>query len=93
MEENPDRNPEGSPIIWDEVVLDAVRAEADITLFLNTDVRELETGEVDGERIVTSVRGWTMGSEYLDDLQQSLFPTAPVTDSSVTGRCSIPHRT
>lgn len=71
--ENQYRNPEGNPIIWDEVVLDAVRAEANITLFLNTDVRELETGEVDGERIVTSVRGWTMGSEIWTTFSSPYF--------------------
>ncbi|MGU3357489.1 FAD-dependent oxidoreductase [Microbacterium sp. M4A5_1d] len=61
--ENQYRNPEGNPIIWDEVVLDAVRAEPNIRLFLNTDVREIDTDDVDGERVVTAVHGWTMGSE------------------------------
>ena len=63
--ENQYRNPEGNPIIWDEVVHDAVRAEPNITVFLNTDVREIDVDEVDGERVITRVRGWTMGSEIL----------------------------
>ncbi|MET0735039.1 MAG: FAD-dependent oxidoreductase [Microbacterium sp.] len=61
--ENQYRNPEGNPIHWDEVVLDAVRAEPNISLFLNTDVRHVTAADVDGERVVTSVTGWTMGSE------------------------------
>jgi len=61
--ENQYRNPEGNPIHWDEVVLDAVRAEPNIQLFLNTDVRDIVMGEDDGERVVLSARGWTMGSE------------------------------
>ncbi|QLD12003.1 FAD-dependent oxidoreductase [Microbacterium oleivorans] len=61
--ENQYRNPEGNPIIWDEVVLDAVRAEPNIRLFLNTDVREIDLDEVGGERVITAVHGWTMGSE------------------------------
>src|SRR3954467_6693020 len=40
--ENQFRNPEGNPHYWDQVVLDAVRAEPNITLFLNTDVRDVE---------------------------------------------------
>ena len=40
--ENQYRNPEGNPYYWDAVVLDAVRAEPNIRLFLNTDVREVD---------------------------------------------------
>lgn len=61
--ENQYRNPDGNPIHWDEVVLDAVRAEPNIHLYLNTDVRELAVGESEGERVILSARGWTMGSE------------------------------
>lgn len=61
--ENQYRNPEGNPIHWDEVVLDAVRAEPNITLRLNTDVRTVVARDVDGERVIESVTGWTMGSE------------------------------
>ncbi|TWD79552.1 FAD dependent oxidoreductase [Kribbella amoyensis] len=57
--ENQYRNPEGNPYYWDLVLLEAVRAEPNITLFLNTDVRTLATA--DGE--ITSVTGWQMGSE------------------------------
>lgn len=61
--ENQYRNPEGNPVYWDDVVLDAVRREENITLFLNTDVSEVEaTGGEDARRIV-SVTGWTMGAE------------------------------
>lgn len=71
--ENQYRNPEGNPIIWDEVVLDAVRAEPNIRLFLNTDVRELDADDVDGERVVRSVRGWTMGSELWTEFRSPYF--------------------
>lgn len=63
--ENQYRNPEGNPIIWDEVVHDAVRAEPNIRVFLNTDVREVDVEERNGERLVTAARGWTMGAEIL----------------------------
>ena len=57
--ENQYRNPQGNPVYWDQVVLDLVRAEPGVHLYLNTDVRTVDT---DGDRI-TSVTGWTMGSE------------------------------
>ncbi|MGW9111984.1 FAD-dependent oxidoreductase [Microbacterium sp. NPDC055683] len=71
--ENQYRNPEGNPILWDEVVLDAVRAEPNIRLFLNTDVREVDTEEEADGRVVTGVRGWTMGSETWTDFRSGLF--------------------
>ena len=61
--ENQYRNPEGNPIHWDDVVLDAVRAEENITLFLNTDVREVAAHGPESDRVIDSVTGWTMGSE------------------------------
>ncbi|TCC20153.1 FAD-dependent oxidoreductase [Kribbella speibonae] len=57
--ENQFRNPLGNPYYWDLVLLEAVRAEPRITLYLNTDVRSVEAA--DGE--IRSVTGWQMGSE------------------------------
>ncbi|WP_433162520.1 FAD-dependent oxidoreductase [Kribbella sp. CA-247076] len=58
--ENQYRNPEGNPYYWDLVLLEAVRAEPRISLFLNTDVRTVDTAP-DGS--IRSVNGWQMGSE------------------------------
>ncbi|MBA4866086.1 FAD-dependent oxidoreductase [Streptomyces sp. PSKA54] len=60
--ENQYRNPDGNPYYWDQVVLDAVRAEPNLRLFLNTDVRDVAAER--GKQI-ESVTGWTMGSEKL----------------------------
>ncbi|MEU8227822.1 FAD-dependent oxidoreductase [Kribbella sp. NPDC048915] len=57
--ENQFRNPLGNPYYWDLVLLEAVRAEPRITLYLNTDVRSVEA--TDGE--IRWVTGWQMGSE------------------------------
>ncbi len=57
--ENQYRNPEGNPYYWDLVLLEAVRAEPRISLFLNTDVRTVDAA--DG--VIRSVTGWQMGSE------------------------------
>lgn len=61
--ENQYRNPEGNPYYWDLVVLEAVRAEPRIQLFLNTDVREVDASGPEQARRIEAVTGWMMGSE------------------------------
>jgi hypothetical protein len=61
--ENQYRNIDGNPYYWDLVLLEAVRAEPNLTLFLNTDVRTVEAEGPDDARVVRSVTGWMMGSE------------------------------
>ncbi|AIQ57362.1 FAD-dependent oxidoreductase [Paenibacillus borealis] len=62
--ENQYRNKDGNPYLWDMVVLEAVQAEPNIQLFLNTDVHEAEADEeAGGGRRIRSVTGWMMGSE------------------------------
>lgn len=74
MLENQYRNPEGNPYYWDQVLLDAVRAEPGITLWLNTDVREAEAEDgPEGQRTITSVTGWQMGSETLVRFESPMF--------------------
>ena len=63
--ENQWRNPEGNPILWDHVVLDLVRAEPNITLFLNTEVRDVGADGPAEDRRIQSVTGWQSGSEKL----------------------------
>src|SRR6478752_6906629 len=47
--ENQYRNAEGNPHYWDQVVLDLVRAEPNLTLHLNTDVRAVTMRDGDGD--------------------------------------------
>jgi FAD dependent oxidoreductase len=61
--ENQFRNLDGNPYYWDLVVLEAVRDEPNITLFLNTDVRTVEADGPDDARVIRAVTGWMMGSE------------------------------
>src|SRR4051794_40570055 len=54
------RNREGNPYYWDLTVLEAVRAEPNISLFLNTDVSEVaavDTDEPGYEHAITAVTG------------------------------------
>lgn len=74
--ENQYRNPEGNPHYWDQVVLDIVRAEPNIQLFLNTDVRQVEADGPDDERAIRSVTGWQMGSEKLYRFVSNMFVEA-----------------
>jgi len=68
--ENEWTNPEGNPYLWDLVMLEAVRREANITLFLNTDVRSLE---MDSPERIRSVSGWQMGAELDLTFESPLF--------------------
>ncbi|TCN01093.1 FAD dependent oxidoreductase [Paenibacillus sp. BK033] len=61
--ENQYRNKEGNPYLWDLVVLEKVRAESNIRLFLNTDVHEVEAYGDKENRVIRSATGWMMGSE------------------------------
>ncbi len=61
--ENQFRNPDGNPYYWDLVVLEAVRDEPNISLYLNTDVREVEADGPEDARVIRAVTGWMMGSE------------------------------
>ncbi|HEY8458133.1 MAG TPA: FAD-dependent oxidoreductase [Actinopolymorphaceae bacterium] len=61
--ENQYRNIDGNPYYWDLVILEAVRAEPNLTLFLNTDVRTVDADGPDDARVIRSVTGWMMGSE------------------------------
>lgn len=61
--ENQYRNIDGNPYFWDMVVHEAVRAEPNLTLFLNTDVHEVEADGDEHDRTIRSVTGWMMASE------------------------------
>src|SRR5690625_3901353 len=61
--ENQYRNPEGNPYLWDLTILETVKAEKNIELFLNTDVRDVEADGSEAERTIHAVTGWMMGSE------------------------------
>lgn len=67
------RNPDCNPIFWDEVLLDAVLAEPNIELFLNTEIFELS---LDGERI-KEIHGNQLGSEKPFKLKQMCFWMQP----------------
>lgn len=71
--ENQYRNPDGNPYLWDLVVLETVLAEPNITLYLNTDVHEVDAEGAEEERRVRSVTGWMMGSERRIRFESPVF--------------------
>ncbi|GIP28594.1 hypothetical protein J23TS9_37240 [Paenibacillus sp. J23TS9] len=71
--ENQYRNPDGNPYLWDLVILEAVKAEPNITLLLNTDVHEVEADGPEENRMIRSVTGWMMGSERRIRLESPVF--------------------
>ncbi|GIP35479.1 FAD-dependent oxidoreductase [Paenibacillus sp. J2TS4] len=72
-DENQYINPEGNPYYWDLVVLEKVRSEPNIQLFLNTDVREVEANGDESNRTIHSVTGWMMGSERQIRFESPMF--------------------
>ena len=71
--ENQFVNPDGNPYYWDLTLLEAVRAEPNITLFLNTDVRELVADGPEDDRTIRSITGWMMGSERSITFRSDVF--------------------
>ncbi|MBB3113309.1 hypothetical protein FHS18_005421 [Paenibacillus phyllosphaerae] len=71
--ENQYRNPEGNPYLWDLIILETVRAEPNIRLFLNTDVHEVEADGDEQDRRIHAVTGWMMGSERRIRYESELF--------------------
>ncbi|MDN5726453.1 MAG: FAD-dependent oxidoreductase [Propionibacteriales bacterium] len=61
--ENQFTNPDGNPYYWDLVVLEAVNAEPNITLYLNTEVLEATAHDDGDHRVIDSLTGWMIGSE------------------------------
>ncbi|HHV96121.1 MAG TPA: FAD-dependent oxidoreductase [Clostridiaceae bacterium] len=59
--ENLYRNSEGNPYFWDAVLLDFVKREENIELFLNTFINEVTTDPKSNS--IVSCTGWQMGSE------------------------------
>ncbi len=58
--ENLYKNPEGNPLFWDSILLDFVRREKNIELFLNTTVNKVA---MQTTSIIKSCTGWQMASE------------------------------
>lgn len=80
------RNPDGNPVFWDEVLLDAVLKEERLQLLLNTDVCDLI---MDGGRIL-SVLGKQQGTEKSIELEADVFLDA--TGDGVLGALSgVPY--
>ncbi|MEK3722785.1 FAD-dependent oxidoreductase [Paenibacillus sp. FSL H8-0034] len=71
--ENQYTNPEGNPYYWDIVVLEKVRNEPNIQLFLNTDVHEVEMDTAGEMPHIQSVTGWMMGSERKIRFESPVF--------------------
>ncbi len=71
--ENQYLNPDGNPYYWDLVMLEMVLKEKNISLFLNTNVHEVEADGNESSRKIRSVTGWMMGSERKITFTSPLF--------------------
>lgn len=74
--ENQYRNPEGNPYLWDALLLEKVRSEPTLDLYLNTDVHEVDAEAVAGggdTRYIKAVTGWMAGSERRIRFESPMF--------------------
>ncbi|MEY4273320.1 MAG: hypothetical protein RL638_268 [Bacteroidota bacterium] len=70
MVENLFANKEGNPIIFDSILLDKVRKESNISLFLNTSIYHVEKADAD---TISSVVGYCSQNETKYKFSSSLF--------------------
>lgn len=73
--ENQYRNRDGNPYIWDALLLEKVMKEANIELFLDTDINDIVCDE---NNYIRSVSGWMQGSERLIKFVGTFLLTAQV---------------
>ncbi|WP_223069798.1 FAD-dependent oxidoreductase [Paenibacillus caui] len=71
--ENQYRNMDGNPYLWDLTLLEAVRSEPNLSLFLNTDVHDVQAEGPENSRMIRSVTGWMMGSERRIDFRSEIY--------------------
>ncbi|WP_277679616.1 FAD-dependent oxidoreductase [Gracilibacillus dipsosauri] len=71
--ENQFLNPDGNPYYWDLVVLERVRKEPNIQLFLNTNVYEVEADGDENSRRIHAAKGFMMGSERMIRFESPMF--------------------
>lgn len=83
--ENLYKNPDANPVFWDEILLDAVLAQENLQLLLNTDVTEVER---DGGRIA-AVLGAQQGTEGRLRVRAQYFVDA-TGDGSIGAQAGLP---
>ena len=79
-------NPDGNVFFWDEVLLDALYAESNLTLLLNAHITDVR---MEGER-VTAVNGYQLGSERELCLYGSFFVDC-TGDGTVAVKAGVPY--
>jgi len=67
--ENLYKNPEGNPHLWDTILLDFVKRENNVELFLNTHVASVNVEE----NTIKSVSGFQLGTEKLLEFKATVF--------------------
>lgn len=68
--ENQYRNPEGNPYLWDVLLMEKVKAEPNIQLFLNTEVTSIVMNQ---DKTIKSVTGFMSASETLLEFESGYF--------------------
>lgn len=80
-------NPEGNPVLWDEVLFDFVFEEKNITLFLNTLITEVE---MNSENQIIRVGGFEITSENKFEFYGKMFVDA-TGDGFIGVKANVPY--
>ncbi|WP_246578231.1 FAD-dependent oxidoreductase [Clostridium frigoris] len=71
--ENQYRNPDGNPYLWDLLLLEKVKDEKNIYLFLNSEATEINVLKSKKGNIIKSVTAWTNGSEIKTIFESDIY--------------------
>ena len=84
--ENLYRNPDASPVFWDDVLLDAVLKEPNLELFLNTEIFSIATQK---NGAVACAHGVQQGSELQLEIEADFFVDA-TGDGTIGAKAGVP---
>lgn len=83
--ENLYKNPDANPVFWDEILLDAILQQEDVSLYLNTDITGVEfSGDT-----LCAVTGYQQGSEIKFRIEAKYFIDA-TGDGSIGAKSGVP---
>ena len=80
------KNPDANPVFWDEILLDAVLSEKNITLYLNTEITDVE---LNGDHLV-AVTGFQQSSEMKLRIEAECYIDA-TGDGSIGAKSRVPY--
>lgn len=80
------KNPDANPIFWDEILLDTILSEKNITLYLNTEITDVELNNCH----LAAVTGFQQSSEIKLRIEAKYYIDA-TGDGSIGAKSRVPY--